>query len=71
MSARLTDLLVHRFDAELRRRGRRAFEAGAVLLKESEPGFALAEVHEPGDVVRDVGLRWSGDGLSFTAACTC
>jgi hypothetical protein len=71
MSPRLSDLLVHRFDADLRRRGRSDFEAGAVVLTESEPGFALAEVHEKDQAIRDVGLRWSADAKSFSAACTC
>jgi superfamily II DNA or RNA helicase len=74
MSARLSDLFVHRFDADLRRRGRQAFDTGRVRIVESEPGFLLAEVQtgdtDDPDGIRDVGLRWGAtDGVS--TACTC
>jgi len=71
MSTRLTDLLIHRFDAQLRRRGRALHEQGAVVLTRTEPGFALGEVHESGSAVRDVGVRWDTDAAGFSAACTC
>ncbi len=71
MRTRPTELFAHRFDAELRRRGREALDAGRVELTAVEPGFALAAVQEPTAEIRDVGLRWSADGSDVSAACTC
>ena len=71
MTVRISELLVHRFDAEARRAGRDIVDAGRVTIVEREPGFVLAEVRQPNEDVRDVGMRWDPDGSNYSAACTC